>query len=124
MLAILLVFLGGGLGSVIRHFLGVLAVRRFGEVALGTLAVNVTGSFLMGFAVGYLMSRGLLNTHLRPFFLVGFLGGYTTFSAFSLDAVNLWERGDVTASIVYILTSVLVSLLALLLGFFVSRIFV
>lgn len=120
-MTILLVFLGGGLGSVLRHLIGVFADRRLGDIAYGTLAVNVTGSFFMGLLVGYLFSRGLLNTNLRFFFGVGFLGGYTTFSAFSLDAVNMWERGDVTSAVTYILTSVLVSLLALMFGFFVAR---
>jgi CrcB protein len=79
----------------------------------GTLTVNVVGSFAMGLLVAWLAFRQGGDGHLRLFLATGVLGGFTTFSSFSLDAVALWERGAVTAAIVYILASLIVSLAAL-----------
>lgn len=97
----LLVFLGGGLGAVLRYAAGLLAPGP-----LTTMVINVAGSFLIGLLVA--TSAG----NMRLFLAVGLLGGFTTFSAFSLDALRLWERGDTVLALAYILGSVILSLAA------------
>jgi len=117
----LLVFIGGGLGAIARH-----GVNRVGLAVLGpgfpwwTLAVNVTGGFAIGLLAGLF---GALETghNARLFLITGFLGGFTTFSAFSLDALTLWERGAPLQSGLYILGSVILSLIAAALGLMLSR---
>ena len=117
----LLVFVGGGIGAVARH-----GVNRAGLALLGpgfpwwTLAVNVAGSFLIGLVAGMF---GALETghHARLFLTTGFLGGFTTFSAFSLDALTLWERGEPLQASLYIIGSVVLSLIAAVAGLMMSR---
>ena len=117
----LLVFIGGGLGAVSRH-----AANRAGLALIGpgfpwwTFTVNVTGCFLIGLLAGLF---GSLETghNARLFLITGFLGGFTTFSAFSLDALTLWERGAPLQAGFYILGSVILSLIAAALGLMVSR---
>ena len=116
-----LVFIGGGLGAAARH-----AVNRAGLALLGhgfpwwTLVINVAGSFLIGLLAGLF---GALETghNARLFLITGFLGGFTTFSAFSLDALTLWERGAALQAGFYILASVVLSLLAAAIGLLVAR---
>jgi len=97
----LLVFVGGGLGALLRYLVA-LAI----EGPLATLAVNVAGSFLIGLLVA--VPAG----NVRLFLAVGLLGGFTTFSAFSLDALRLWQRGEPVLAAAYVLASVLLSLAA------------
>lgn len=115
----LLVFLGGGLGSLLRYFVnrGALAVLGPG-VPAGTLLVNSVGSLLMGLAAGWLASR---ESGLGLFVTTGLLGGFTTFSAFSLDAVTLWQRGDHAGAALYAAASVVISIAALVAGFAIAR---
>lgn len=117
----LLVFFGGGLGAIARH-----GINRAGLSWLGpgfpwwTFGVNVTGCFLIGLLAGLF---GALETghNARLFLITGFLGGFTTFSAFSLDALTLWERGAPLQAGLYILGSVILSLLAATVGLLLSR---
>ena len=117
----LLVFVGGGLGAMARH-----GMNRAGLALLGpgfpwwTLAVNVIGSFLIGLLAG---SFGAMETghNMRLFLITGFLGGFTTFSAFSLDALTLWERGALLQAGSYVAGSVIASLIAVAAGLMVSR---
>jgi fluoride exporter len=89
MLNVLLVLLGGGLGSLLRYGSTLLAGRLFGDgFAWGTLFVNLLGCLLIGFAVG-LVDRAILSRSFRIFFVTGVLGGFTTFSSFSLESVRL-----------------------------------
>src|SRR5262245_58858169 len=90
----LIVFLGAGIGGALRHGVNVWAVRMFGyQFPFGTLIVNVLGSFVMGVLVGLFVYRaGLVPQHARLFLTTGILGGFTTFSTFSLDAALLFER--------------------------------
>jgi len=114
-----LVFLGGGLGSVARYGVNLATVAWFGpHFPWGTLTVNVVGSAIMGAFAGYLLTRepGTGSDALRLFFMTGVLGGFTTFSAFSLDVVVLWQRGAAATAVGYVLASVAVSLLALVAG--------
>lgn len=112
---------GGALGALARHLTGLGFLRLLGPTTfpLGIITVNVLGSFLIGFFVVLAAQRGL--THLSPFFAVGFLGAFTTFSAFSLEAVLLYQRGDVVASIIYVTASVALSILGLLAGLALAR---
>ena len=115
----LLVFLGAGLGGVLRHGMSVMCVRWFGVgFPWGTFAVNVSGSLVMGLLAGWLALRAGAewSQDARLFLMVGILGGYTTFSAFSLDAVLLWERGAAFEAGGYVLASVVLSIAALAAG--------
>ena len=117
----LLVFVGGGLGAMARH-----GINRAGLALLGpgfpwwTLAVNFLGSFLIGLLAGLF---GAMETghNLRLFLTTGFLGGFTTFSAFSLDALTLWERGAVMQAGWYVAGSVIACLIAVFAGLMASR---
>jgi CrcB protein len=121
----LLVFLGAGLGGVLRHGVNLAAVRALGPgFPWSTLAVNVVGSFLMGALAGWLSLRvgeGWTQAA-RLFLATGILGGFTTFSAFSLDAVLLFERGEGGLAALYIVASVVLSVGALLLGLALVRV--
>ena len=118
----LIVFAGAGIGGAARHGVNLAAARMFGlGFPLGTLIVNVLGSFLMGFLAGYFAYRTGLPQHLRLFLTTGILGGFTTFSAFSLDAALLMERNAYWSAAVYILGSVILSLVGLFVGLSLFR---
>ncbi|BAT57769.1 putative fluoride ion transporter CrcB [Variibacter gotjawalensis] len=120
----LLVFFGGGLGAALRHGINVAAFRLFGPAfPIGTLFINVTGSFVMGLIAGYFALKGDLSQNWRLFLTTGILGGYTTFSAFSLDAILLWERSETGLAILYVAASVILSLVGLVLGLWIARSF-
>ncbi|ETX27975.1 fluoride efflux transporter CrcB [Roseivivax isoporae] len=119
-LTLIQVAAGGAVGAVLRHLTGLAAMRAMGPgFPWGTLCVNVAGSFLMGALVVLLAEYG--GTRLAPLLMTGLLGGFTTFSAFSLDAVTLWERGDATLAATYVAASVGLSLVALLAGLAAAR---
>ncbi|MBI3434203.1 MAG: fluoride efflux transporter CrcB [Proteobacteria bacterium] len=121
-MAYLFVFLGGGLGATLRHLVNVVGARALGaSFPYATLMVNVTGSLVMGLIAGYFAFRGEASQHVRLFLTTGVLGGYTTFSAFSLDAVLLYERGAVAAAALYVAGSVILSLAGLLAGLAIVR---
>src|SRR6478736_2296907 len=104
----LIVFLGGGLGAALRHGVNLLSARLFGSVfPWHTLIENVTGSLVMGVLAGYFAFKADPSSqHWRLFLTTGILGGYTTFSAFSLDSVLLYERGETALAALYVLASV------------------
>lgn len=112
------VALGGAIGAAARYGVGVALVRP-GAFPLGVLAVNIVGSFLMGLIVVYLGQKML--SHLNPFLMTGILGGFTTFSAFSLEAYTLFERGEVGQAALYVALSVVLSIAALIAGIFIMR---
>lgn len=117
----LFVALGGGLGACARHGLGQLSARAFGSgFPVGTMAANVLGGFLMGVLVGWLAEQGG-GEGARLLLGVGLLGGFTTFSAFSLDAVQMMERGALGTAALYVGGSVVLSIAALGLGLLLSR---
>lgn len=124
MFSIFLVFLGGGIGSALRHGVNVASAQWLGVTfPWGTLFVNVVGSFLIGVLAAYFAFRGdaMWTQPLRLFFTTGILGGFTTFSAFSLDFALLFERGEIAQALVYVLASVALSLAAIFLGLFAVR---
>ncbi|CUH84587.1 fluoride efflux transporter CrcB [Thalassovita mediterranea] len=114
------VALGGAVGAVLRYLSGVAIFKLVGAgFPLGVLFVNVLGSGLMGMAVVFLGQRGL--SHLNPVLMTGVLGGFTTFSAFSLEAYTLFERGQMGWAALYVGVSVICSLAALVLGVYAMR---
>ena len=115
---VLQVALGGAIGAAARFGVGVALVRP-GAFPVAVLSVNVIGSFVMGLAVVYLGQKAL--GALNPFLMTGVLGGFTTFSAFSLEAYTLFERGEVGQAALYVALSVILSLAALAAGVFIMR---
>ncbi len=114
------VALGGALGASLRYLTGLWVVRLVGHgFPMAIITVNIVGSFLMGAFVVFAAQRGM--THLSPLVMTGFLGGFTTFSAFSLEAVTLFERGQIGAAAGYVGISVIGSIAALMLGIWVMR---
>jgi len=115
---------GGAIGAALRYLVGLSVIRAIGQGALGgfpvaIITVNIIGSFLMGVFVVAAAQRGL--THLSPLVMTGLLGGFTTFSAFSLETVTLIERGQWGAAGVYVALSVIGSVGALFLGVLIAR---
>jgi len=112
---ILVVAVGGALGSVARYLVGIGAGKLFGtDFPWGTLIINITGSFLMGVLAGLFATRWNLPQAARIFLTVGICGGYTTFSTFSLDSFYLIVRGELVASAAYMVGSVVLSVGALI----------
>lgn len=117
-----LVFLGGGLGSALRYGVSIATLRLFGAgFPVATLAVNVLGSLLMGLLAGYFAFRGEAIQAWRLFFTTGVLGGFTTFSTFSLETILLHERGQTMLSLAYVGLSLALSIGALAAGLAVVR---
>ena len=120
---LLQVGIGGAIGSVLRYTMG-LAVMRAGGTSfpVAVLPVNIVGSFLMGLLFVILTHRDM--TQLGPLLMTGVLGGFTTFSAFSLETFILYERGEIGLAVTYVLASVVFSVLGLALGIWLARSFV
>jgi CrcB protein len=124
MQAYLLVFVGAGLGGSLRHFLNITLGRAFGtDFPWSTSFINVSGSLVMGLLTGWLAFRagGGWSQHTRLFFATGVLGGYTTFSTFSLETILLFESGKMAAALAYVVGSVLLGALALWAGLALVR---
>ncbi|WP_425418345.1 fluoride efflux transporter CrcB [Oricola indica] len=119
---LLLVALGGGLGASARYLTNLAALRIAGpHFPWGTMIVNIVGSFAMGVLVAWLARRTGTSMELRSFIATGFLGGFTTFSAFSLDFALMWERGNQWPGAIYLAASVALSILALFAGLTLVR---
>ena len=122
MMNILLVAAGGAIGSVARYLTGQLTTRAFGpNFPWGTLAVNVLGSLAIGIFAELIARRFNAPQEWRLLIITGFLGGFTTFSAFSLDAAVMVERGDLLPAIAYVASTMLVSLFAVFAGLALTR---
>ncbi len=116
---LLLVALGGAIGSAMRYLTAILLARHYtGSIPLATLVVNVLGCFLIGLLIG-LCSE---TTYLRLLFITGFCGGFTTFSSFTAESYVMFREGAYGLALLYIAGSVLIGLLALWIGLYVSRI--
>ncbi len=119
---ILLAAFGGAIGSVLRYLVGVFSVRWFGpSFPWGTLAVNVVGSFIIGLMVEMIARRFNASMELRVFIVTGILGGFTTWSSFSLDTMVLFERGAIAAAAAYVIGSLVVSFAAVFAGLALGR---
>ena len=115
---LLLVALGGALGSAMRYLTAILLARHYtGSIPLATLVVNVLGCFLIGLLIG-LCSE---TTYLRLLFITGFCGGFTTFSTFTAESYVMFREGAYGLALLYIAGSLLIGLLALWIGLYVSR---
>jgi CrcB protein len=122
MTGVLLVFLGGGIGAALRHGVNLMSARLLGTAfPYATLFENVTGSLVMGLIAGYFAFKGEAPQHLRLFLTTGILGGYTTFSAFSLDVALLTERHEIGLAAFYVLASVVFSIAGLFAGLALVR---
>lgn len=118
----LVVFFGAGIGGAARHAVNVGTVRLFGfGFPFGTLTVNVLGSIAMGLLTEFFVMRTGLPQELRLFLTTGVLGGFTTFSTFSLDTVSLWERGQWGVAAGYVAVSVIASVVGLFVGLVMIR---
>ncbi len=112
----LLVFLGGGMGSLLRFSVGKILNRPTWEIPLGTLTVNLIGSFIIGLILGFAIKNNSLNSNLSLFVATGFCGGFTTFSAFAYENYSFLKSGDFTNFFLYASASIILGLLAVLLG--------
>ena len=124
----LIVFIGAGIGGAVRHGVNGLALRLAGpDFPCGTMTINIVGSLAMGLMAGYFAFRGgagifgQLSQHWRLFLTTGILGGFTTFSAYSLDAVALWERGAVMLAAFYVVVSVILAIAGVAVGLYAIR---
>jgi CrcB protein len=118
----LIVFLGGGLGAALRHGVNLTSARILGTAfPYHTMFENVSGSFVMGLLAGYFAFRGSASQHWQLFFTTGILGGYTTFSAFSLDTALLYERSELGIAALYVLGSVGLAVGGLFAGLALAR---
>jgi len=118
----LLVGLGGAIGSMLRYGTGVLSIKLLGvNFPWGTLAVNILGSFCIGIIFALLSHTQNMSEDIKLFGMIGILGGFTTFSSFSLDTILLFERGQYLHASLYIACSVILSILATLVGIMLIR---
>ena len=118
----LIVFVGAGIGGALRHGVNIAATKLFGfGFPYGTFIVNVLGSFVMGLLAGFFAYRAGIPQHVRLFLTTGILGGFTTFSTFSLDAALLIERHSLGLAAGYVVGSVAAGLAALFFGLAVFR---
>lgn len=114
------VALGGAVGATARYSVYRMISAHGPGFPVATVVVNVAGSLLMGLLVALLAHRW--GNHYAPFLLTGVLGGFTTFSAFSLDALTLWQRGQAAGAMVYVLASVVLTLAAVFVGLVIGRV--
>ncbi|PDS77519.1 fluoride efflux transporter CrcB [Rhizobium sp. L43] len=122
MIQALLVAVGGAIGSLLRYYVGQWSLRLMGPAfPWGTLAVNVVGCFVIGVFAELIARRFDGSVDMRLLLMTGLLGGFTTFSAFSLDAISLFERGEAVAGGIYVVASVGLSMAAVISGLAIMR---
>lgn len=120
--AIILVGIGGGIGSIFRYLTSVYAAKYFQTAfPLGTFAVNIIGCLIVGLLLGLFERQQLTNPDLKFLFITGFCGGYTTFSAFASENINLFQSGRSLTAFLYIAASVIVSLFAVWTGLSLTK---
>ncbi len=121
---LLLVGMGGFLGSVARYLISKLNLSwNFHSIPMGTFFANILGSLLIGFLLGILISSNEMTTNLKLFLVVGFCGGFTTFSAFTNENFLLLQNGQTTTALIYMTLSVVLGILAVMGGFYLSKLF-
>lgn len=122
MMGYLAVFVGAGIGGSLRHFMNISVAHLLGtHFPYHTFVINIVGSLVMGLAAGWFAERGDPEGHMRVFVATGILGGFTTFSAYSLDAVLLWERHEHILAALYVGGSVALAIAGLVLGLWIMR---
>lgn len=123
MIKFFLVFVGGGLGAMLRFFVTATLSGKLGDFPLGTLTANICGSFFMGLVMGVLLGKNSIDAeNLRLFLAVGFLGGFTTFSSFSAETLTLLQHGQFFLAAMNIILSIAAGLLACSAGLTLSKI--
>ena len=118
---VLLVFLGGGLGSSLRYLISKYLNQLENSIALGTFTVNILGSLLIGVIMGFALKNDTHSSTLTLLVATGFCGGFTTFSAFALENYQLLKTGDITNFIVYTLGSVALGIIAVFIGIWLVK---
>lgn len=118
MLGTLLIFIGGGIGSVLRYSISLLAIRHLTYPHYGTLLINIIGSLFLGFVIATTIHKpDLVHPNLKLFLAVGIAGGFTTFSTFSVEMLMLFKQGQFIQALLYMIFSPILGLLAAYLGF-------
>ena len=118
---VLLVFLGGGLGSSLRYLISKYLNQLENSIALGTFTVNILGSLLIGIIMGFALKNDTHSSTLTLLVATGFCGGFTTFSAFALENYQLLKTGDITNFIIYTLGSVALGIVAVFIGIWLVK---
>ena len=122
LLGYLVVFLGGGIGAAARHGVNRLSAPMAGGFPVWTFVINIAGCFAMGMLAGLFAHRGeIAGQNFRLFLTTGILGGFTTFSAFSLDAAALWQRQDMNGFALYVFGTVILCLIGVFAGLYAAR---
>lgn len=117
MLKIFVVFLGGGLGAMSRYFVTTQLAGKLGNFPIGTLAVNILGSFLIGIVTGFFIGKlNEVSEVLKIFFAVGFLGGFSTLASFSIETVNLFQSGNIFSAVLNIILTFSTGIIACAIG--------
>ncbi|MCM4158056.1 fluoride efflux transporter CrcB [Gramella sp. AN32] len=117
---LLLIFLGGGLGSCARYLISKY-FNQFHAVPLGTFTVNILGSLILGFFIGWALKNNTLSHPVSYLIIIGFCGGFTTFSTFSLENLNLIKSGDYAYFVLYLTGSIFLGILSIVFGIFLAR---
>lgn len=120
---LLLVFLGGGIGSSLRFWISRYLLNNDSSIPLGTFTVNVLGCLFIGLFLGLALKNNLVSQNMMLLFATGFCGGFTTFSAFAQENYILLKTGDITSFVVYTAGSLILGLIAVLAGIWVSKLF-
>lgn len=119
--SVILIFIGGGIGAVLRYAVTVLCRSLFSLSILGTLSVNLIGCFLIGFVFGFLLNKSdIIPQTLKLFVTVGFLGGLTTFSTFNLEIFEMIKNGKITIGLLYMIGSCSIGLILTFIGYYIA----
>ncbi|MGD9210139.1 MAG: fluoride efflux transporter CrcB [Desulfobacteraceae bacterium] len=123
MLKVVIIGVGGSIGAILRYLVSGIVQNNVQSAAFpyGTMAVNLLGCLLIGIGGGLMTSRQLFSPEMRSFFFIGILGSFTTFSTFSLETFNLIKNGQNTTALIYLGGSIIIGLLAVYLGFIISK---
>ena len=118
MLNILLIFIGGGIGAVLRFLLTLQAIKHFSSPHYGTLIINIVGSLFLGYVLALTLSKPeIVTPNVKMFLAVGIAGGFTTFSTFSFEVLMLFKQGQFIQAMLYVLLSPLLALIATYWGY-------